>query len=494
MNVNYTIVKWALCGILAIRIFLFNAAFPFWNNVDEQAHFDTVVKYSRGYVPRQEATRYDPESLRLIVLHQSPEYLNSLESSGLTEWPPPLWQYERSEARQVISGLYGTWEKKKNHEAFSPPVYYGLAGIWYNIGKLAHLEGIRLLYWVRFLNIPMYIVLFWLTSLFCRRFFENAPSMQLGVLLLVTFFPQDVFFSINSDVLSPLLSLAALLLAFRIYDTGGRVPLYVFTGMAFAATLLTKLSNLPLWIIFAFLVVLVARKALRGGNFTSEVPKLLLLVGACVVPVLFWLAWNAHALGDITGSAEKTRILGWTVKPLTDMLDHPVFSLFGLVTFISELLKTFWRGEFLWETESMSSAGMDLFYVTSSCLFVTTSIVSTFKAKDSYSHSHRLINVASAIILVSYLALFAVLSIVYDFGSCWYPSKDHPYFTSGRLALGGLIPILVLYMDGLRILTAKLSRNISPIAVVLAICFLMMFSEINLTYPVFKSAYNWFHM
>ncbi len=35
-----------LCLAAAIRVFVFSAAFPFFNNVDEVAHFDLVFKYS----------------------------------------------------------------------------------------------------------------------------------------------------------------------------------------------------------------------------------------------------------------------------------------------------------------------------------------------------------------------------------------------------------------------------------------------------------------
>jgi hypothetical protein len=35
-----------LCAIAAVRVFIFSAAFPFFNNVDEQAHTDLVIKYA----------------------------------------------------------------------------------------------------------------------------------------------------------------------------------------------------------------------------------------------------------------------------------------------------------------------------------------------------------------------------------------------------------------------------------------------------------------
>lgn len=490
---NHTL-KWVLCGILIVRVFLFNAAFPFWNNVDEQAHFDTVVKYSKGYLPRFNTNDYDPESIALIVLYQSPEYLNNLDMLGWSQWPAPLWRAQPAQAERVIRGESGKWREKKNHEAYSAPVYYGIAAAWYDLGKLLNLEGIHLLYWLRFLNVPIYVALFWLTHLFCSRIFKGSPSMQTGTLLLLTFFPQDVFYSINSDILSPVLSLAALLAAFTVLENGGRRFLYIATGAAFAATVLVKFSNLPLLAVFALFILLLARKAVKAGTFKTELANLLLMAAACAVPLTLWLAWNAHALGDLTGSSEKIRILGWTVKPLAEMLTHPLFGFDGFITFTSDLLKSFWRGEFLWETEPIASLGMDRLYVASSWLFVSASIASTFVAAEDYAPGQKLVVRISAFALLSYVCFFAALSTAYDFGSCSNPSREHPYFTSGRLALGALIPFLLLYLDGLRALLARISRKIDPVVAVLAICLVIAVSESTLTHAAFKSSYNWFHL
>jgi len=38
----------ALCVAAACRVFLFSAAFPYFNNVDEPAHFDLVMKYGEA--------------------------------------------------------------------------------------------------------------------------------------------------------------------------------------------------------------------------------------------------------------------------------------------------------------------------------------------------------------------------------------------------------------------------------------------------------------
>ena len=40
------------CVAAALRVLLFIAAYPFFNNVDEQAHFDNICRYSHGDIPR----------------------------------------------------------------------------------------------------------------------------------------------------------------------------------------------------------------------------------------------------------------------------------------------------------------------------------------------------------------------------------------------------------------------------------------------------------
>jgi len=59
------------CAVAAIRVFIFSAAFPFFNNVDEQAHVDLVMRYARGDLPR-ELGHYSSEAAYYISLYGSP--------------------------------------------------------------------------------------------------------------------------------------------------------------------------------------------------------------------------------------------------------------------------------------------------------------------------------------------------------------------------------------------------------------------------------------
>ena len=61
----------------AIRVLALSAAFPFFNNVDERRHFDLVVKYADGHLPRG-AELISPETLPYLSHYASPEFLGSV--------------------------------------------------------------------------------------------------------------------------------------------------------------------------------------------------------------------------------------------------------------------------------------------------------------------------------------------------------------------------------------------------------------------------------
>jgi len=61
------------------------------------------------------------------------------------------------------------------------------------------------------------------------------------------------------------------------------------------------------------------------------------------------------------------------------------------------------------------------------------------------------------VIFLAGIAFLALLSIQFDFGSCINPSREHPYFTSGRLLSGALIPFAVVYVYGVSWVCARIS-------------------------------------
>ncbi|HNK58884.1 MAG TPA: hypothetical protein PLL86_21915, partial [Leptospiraceae bacterium] len=111
-----------------------------------------------------------------------------------------------------------------------------------------------------------------------------------------------------------------------------------------------------------------------------------------------------------------------------------------------------------------------------------------------------------------------LLSMIYDFGKCWYPSRENPFFTSGRLMIGMMIPFLILFVDGIRIFILfienllnwilsfinkrfsdsktkiQLSTTKVLIGFILLICFLISQYETKSLWMVMQSKYNWFFL
>lgn len=470
-----------LCIIALVRIFTFSAAFPFFNNVDEQAHFDMVVKYARGYLPSNQSNNFDRESAEIIAGFGTTEYFHR---------EPVLFRAPYSTAK------VNNYLMLDNHEAFSPPLYYTIAGAWYNLGKVIGFRGGNLLYWIRFMNLPSYALFLWVAYLFCRYTEPDNLNLRMGIMLLLSFFPQDVFYSINGDVLSPLLFTSALFLLTKIYLNNRSCWLYPLAGLMIAGTVLVKLSNLPVLLIFSIILLMLVKKYNSTGQLVNSAPYLLAIIAAVIVPLIIWIGFNLNSSGDFTGASHKIEFFGWTVKPLTEWENHPIFTFKGIVYFFSELARTFWRGEFIWHLERVASKSADILYVVTTVIFGTAGIAGIFSERENMSSDHKYFNCLNICILASYILFLIILSIRYDFGGCPYPSRDLPYFASGRLILAALVPFLMIYIKGIEFIAAKISKSIDPIIVIILIVLFSSFLEITnyVERGVFASPYNFFHL
>jgi len=481
-----------LCVLAALRVLVFSAAFPFFGNVDEQSHFDLVRKYARGHIPSGLAP-WDADAARIILLYGSPEYFESPgEAAASASRGPrePLSAEERAAFEREVANLVAS----VNHESTQPPVYYLVAGAWYRIGGWLGIRGLQLLYWTRFLNAFVYGALTWLAYRVARTAFPESSFLRLGIPLLLAFFPQDVFYSINNDVLLPLCGGAAFYGLLLIARGAPRGPAcHAGTGLLVAATFLVKFSGVALLPVAAGWVAIAAVRR-SADERPSALVNGAILLAAAAVPIGAWLLRNHLVVGDVTASAAKVRLLGWTLKPWRAVFDHPLFSPSGAITFWRQTLATFWRGELVWGLKPLAAPAWDTFYAASSFAFIATAVVDSRRRIGPRSHGPGSIVGPALALFVLSLAFLASISVVYDFGECFYPSSALPYLTSGRLALAALIPFAVLYVGGLAALVPRRAPDTVRWALLGLGLAAITVTEVSLSLPAFRSAYNWFHI
>ncbi len=482
-----------LCLLGAVHVFVFAAAFPFFNNVDEQIHFDLAVKYSQGHVLRA-LEPVSGEAVKYIVLYGSPEYVGIPTNTPDGQFAPPPWKQPLEKIRPALIAKTAAWRTVTNYEASQPPLYYAAAGSWWRLGKLCGFHDGFLLYWLRFLNALFVAALVWLGFAAARMVFPENLFLRFGVPALIAFMPQTAFFSIQNDVLSPLCFGAAFILLMRWLQSerpGARLG--TLAGLALAATFLTKISNAPLLAVSGAAVLLKTWQLFRAEQLRPARPAVLSLVICAGLPMLLWLAWCKIIFGDFTGSEAKIQFLGWTHKPFAEWWHHPIFTLHGFWLFLSGNLATLWQGEFLWHRQPLAIHGVDSFYAVLSVGLVALAFVALLQrpAVTTTPQSQALWFACGC--LTATVAFFGWLSIIYDFQDCFYPSRAHPYFTSGRLMLGALIPFLLLFVFGLDRALARFSNSAKFFTLAGLILF-MLVSEVTIDWPVFSNAYNWFHM
>src|SRR5262249_38775961 len=191
------------CAVAAVRVLTFSAAFPFFNNVDEQAHVDLVMKYGRGQVPR-DLGHYSSESAYYFSLYGTPQYFTAPEQFNTGTFPAPQWLFTEKQRDGGVPRTPAWGKKKKTQKAGKPPLYYAVAGLWLNLGRAVGLNGGWLLYWVRFLNVFVAAILVWLGFVAAKLVFPDEQLIRISVPLLLAIWPQTTLYSVTSDSLSPL--------------------------------------------------------------------------------------------------------------------------------------------------------------------------------------------------------------------------------------------------------------------------------------------------
>jgi len=479
------------CLLAAVHVLIFSAVFPFFNNVDEQAHFDLVVKYSQGHVP-QTMESPSSETTPYVAIFSTLEYLWPSNNFPDAQFPPPWTQPMEKIAPQLVS-REASWSKTTNHDSSQPPLYYALAGAWWRLGKICGFHDGVLLYWLRFLNVIFVAVIVWLGWIASRLVFPENFFLHLGVPALLAFMPQTAFYSINNDVLSPLCFGAAFVCLVKLLRA--EIPdarLGTAAGLALAATFLTKVSNLPLLAVALAAWLLKIVRLAKAGKLRASLPSLASLFFCAGLPVAAWLAWCKINFGDFTGSAPKIHILGWTLKPFDEWWHHPIFSPQGLFTFLSRLLATFWQGEFSWHSQPLALSAANVIYFAFSILLAGIALLNLLPRFKIASAQRQALWFGFWCFMAA-VGFLGFLSIIYDFHDCYYPSREQPYFISGRLMLGALIPFMLFFGFGLDCAMKRLGLPAKFFVLAVLILF-MLISEIAADWPAFSSKYNWFHM
>ena len=182
----------------------------------------------------------------------------------------------------------------------------------------------------------------WLGYVTARTIAPERMDLRIGVPLLLAFIPQNVFYAMNNDVLSPLCFGALFLCVLQWLRTNApSLLLGALTGLAVAATCLTKLSNLPL--VAVALAVIVARSmAIILRTPRAGLIALAALISCAAIPIGTWMLWTeisfwrSHRIDSENWFA---RLDAKTVRRLVAASDfHAARCLDFLVGFNRELL------------------------------------------------------------------------------------------------------------------------------------------------------------
>lgn len=312
----------------AIHVFIFSAEFPFFTQVDEDMQFDVVMRYARGEVPKK-IDNISANSAFYLGLMHSHEYLDSSPGGR----PAPVWTLPAGEVRSNLAERIRTWQLVPSFEVSQAPLYYLFEALWWHIGQWVGLRDGGLVYWLRFLNIVFVSGLVWLAYVTARLLFpdpafrENPSTspaffatdhvfLRLGIPAFLAFMPQDAFYSLENDVVSPLFfGLTFYFLIHWLRAEKLSAGLGVAMGLAFAAAFLSKMTNIPLLAITAVVVLFTAGQHIRRGKCRETVRALVGFFGCAGLPAIAWITWCEAYFGDATGTAARNHFLSWTVKP-----------------------------------------------------------------------------------------------------------------------------------------------------------------------------------
>jgi hypothetical protein len=318
---------------------------------------------------------------------------------------------------------------------------------------------------------------------FSRAYFGRTTA--LAVAALTAFFPNTVYFTINNDVLSPLLGVLVLWLTLRwLENERPSAALSVALGVTAAAAVLVKLTNTA---VLGLVGVALLVRMRRTGRLVAAIRASWPLILSTALPLVLWGIRNRLVLGDWTGTAGKAASESWTRKPFLLWFDHPLFTFLGSARYLQTLCVSFFAGDVSWNPGPVHSLPAEAFFLIATAILPAVGFAATVRESRT-----RLAALLSGLLVVGYVAELALISLPWDFGKCPYPSPSFPFFAMGRYALGCLVPFLCLFVSGIG---AAIGRRPALFAVAVvttvAAMSLMQWTFLGMTV---SSQYNWFHL
>jgi len=481
------------CCFAVLRVLAFAAAFPLFNPVDETSHYEMVYEYSRGFLPGDGLMKSDPAMARIFSLYGSDEYLVAGDVLQRFHRNVPLPALPENLREYYYPRRMQFWRAQSNIETQAPPAYYLLAAGWYRIGEWLGAKDWLIAYWVRFLNAVLYGSFVWIGFLFVKEVYPQRAFLHLGVPALLAVFPQDLFYGMNRDVLSPLLVGLFLLLMFRVLRAeSGAYPEMIAAGVLAGIAFLTEVSNFVLFGALLAVLLIKSRKAERLGNPGNEQKMIAASFVASLALPLLWMARNRMVMGDFTGSRAKLFYLGWIPKPWAETWQHPILSAPGVWYFVRELVGSYWRGEYVWARGALRNGSAEHFYLYSTLLAMTAFVAYLFARRREESVLERLNGYLGLYLLAASVLFLAGISLLFDFQDCPYPSRAAPYFVSGRIIAGTLLPFVVMYLSGLELLLRPARKLVHPVLPLLLICAGIFYAELTVIWTPLHSHFNFF--
>ena len=485
---------WLLCILGAVRVLAFSAAYPVFDYIDETLHCDVVLTFARVGVPGRGEDLFDREAARMIATY------------GLSAMSPP---YQRPYADLPPAERQAAIEKQaaylagcRNAETLAPPLYYAIAAAWYRLGAMLGLRDVALLYWLRFLGAPVYGAAMWLACRICTEFHprrrqgaqggQGGLMLALAVALILAALPQDIFYTINSDVFSPLVGALALYLVLRwMHAPRPSMGLAACAGAAASAAMLGKYSNVG-----ALAIVPVAALIVIAARRRRSLAEIVTLLICTAVPLGLWMLRCRLVFGDWTALKDKYEQIGWTVLPLAQSLKHPIFTPLGVLEFLTRLCVTFWRGEIIFDNFVQRVPAADAFYLVISALGLLGTLGWLLRPSPA-ARPERTNAIVCFAMVAAQVVFLALISARFDYGNFFFPSRGFPYFAAGRMLTGVIVPVAILLCGGLAELLEFTRRRwaiVIAAGVIAAVC---LGSEIYLCCiksPVFASRHNFYHL